>query len=111
MPEHLHLLTCPTDELPDFGKYLARIKQLFSKLIKEILIKNRSQLIEQLTVQERPGKSCFRFWQEGAGYDRKSLLKRSDHAFDRVSPRESPTTWIVRKSCRLEMVVSPLLLE
>jgi putative transposase len=50
MPEHLHLLTCPTDEMPDFGKYLARIKQPFSKLIKEILVKNRSQLVEQLTV-------------------------------------------------------------
>jgi hypothetical protein len=47
MPEYLHLLTYPTDELPDFGRYLARIKQLFSKLIKEILLKNRSQLVEQ----------------------------------------------------------------
>lgn len=75
MPEHLHLLTYPTDEMPDFGKYLARIKQPFSKLIKEILVKNRSQLVEQLTVQERPGKSCFRFWQEGAGYDRNLFSK------------------------------------
>jgi putative transposase len=77
MPEHLHLLTYPTDEMPDFGKYLARIKQPFSKLIKEILLKNRSQLVEQLTVQERPGKSRFRFWQEGAGYDRNLFSKEA----------------------------------
>ena len=26
--------------------------------------------MEQLTVRERPGKFCFRFWQEGPGFDR-----------------------------------------
>lgn len=70
MPEHLHLLTYPVDEKPEFAKYLARIKQPFSKQIKEILVANHAPLFEQLTVQERPGKTCFRFWQEGAGYDR-----------------------------------------
>jgi putative transposase len=29
-----------------------------------------SPLCDKLTVRERPGKTCFRFWQEGAGYDR-----------------------------------------
>ena len=70
MPEHLHLLTYPLDEEPEFGKYLASIKQPFSKQIKAILTENRSRLLDQLTVRERPGKYCFRFWQEGAGYDR-----------------------------------------
>ena len=70
MPNHVHLLTNPLEEKPDFGGYLARIKQPFSKQIKEILIENRSPLLEKLTIQERPGKSCFRFWQEGPGYDR-----------------------------------------
>ncbi|REJ72092.1 MAG: hypothetical protein DWQ34_13065 [Planctomycetota bacterium] len=70
MPEHLHLLTYPLDERPRFGEYLAHIKQPFSKQIKEILVESHSRLLEQLTVQERPGKSCFRFWQEGPGYDR-----------------------------------------
>src|SRR5262249_36637078 len=27
-------------------------------------------LLGELTVRERPGKHCFRFWQEGAGFDR-----------------------------------------
>src|SRR5690606_37023852 len=40
------------------------------KQIKETLIENRSRLLQELTVRERPGKSCFRFWQEGPGYDR-----------------------------------------
>ena len=29
-----------------------------------------ARLLEALTVRERPGKTAFRFWQEGAGYDR-----------------------------------------
>jgi putative transposase len=49
---------------------LARIKQPFSKQIKERLIERQSPLLWKLTVRERPGKECFRFWQEGPGFDR-----------------------------------------
>lgn len=70
MPEHVHLLVYPTAPDPDIGRYLARIKQPFSKQIKEDLTARQSRLLEQLTVQERPGKTCFRFWQEGPGFDR-----------------------------------------
>ena len=57
MPEHVHLL-------------VARTKQPTSRQIKELLIGAGSSLVERLTVRERPGKSCFRFWQEGPGFDR-----------------------------------------
>ena len=85
MPEHLHLLTYPLNEKPKFGHYLGRIKQPFSKQIKEILTTNRSRLLEKLTVQERPGKNCFRFWQEGPGYDRNVFSKQVIlHAIDYI---------------------------
>jgi len=70
MPEHIHLLTNPRSAEPQFGRYLARIKQPFSKAVKQILVARSSPLVDQLTVQERPGKTSFRFWQEGAGFDR-----------------------------------------
>jgi putative transposase len=70
MPEHIHLVVHLTDPAQSIGRYLARIKQPFSKEIKEILIQNRSALLARLTVRERPGKTCFRFWQEGPGFDR-----------------------------------------
>lgn len=70
MPEHVHLLTFPLDPNPDLGLYLARIKQPFSKEIKRRLVESHSPLVAQLIVRERPGKTCFRFWQEGPGYDR-----------------------------------------
>ena len=70
MPEHVHLLVFPLDKEPNIGRYLARIKQPFSKRIKQTLVDSGSPLLDELTVLERPGKSCFRFWQEGPGYDR-----------------------------------------
>jgi putative transposase len=70
MPEHVHLLVVPQENEPDIGRYLAQVKQPFSKSINEILIQKKLPLSGQLTVQERPGKFCFRFWQEGPGYDR-----------------------------------------
>ena len=52
------------------ARFLARVKQPFSKEIKGILVENGGRLLKRLTVRERPGKFCFRFWQEGPGFDR-----------------------------------------
>jgi putative transposase len=70
MPEHIHLLVYPTVPNPSISRYLARLKQPFSKQIKDVLVEQHSGLLSKLTVQERPGKKCFRFWQEGPGFDR-----------------------------------------
>src|SRR6185436_17509747 len=70
MPEHVHLLVVPSSSELEISRYLALIKQPFSKSIKEMLLATMSSLINRLTVRERPGKTSFRFWQEGPGYDR-----------------------------------------
>ena len=70
MPDHVHLLVDPRDHSPSISLYLARLKQPFSKEIKDILVKKPGPLLKRLIVQERPGKTCFRFWQEGPGFDR-----------------------------------------
>jgi putative transposase len=70
MPDHVHLLVAPTGPDPAIDRYLARIKQPFSKWVKQQLTDSKSTLLDRLTIQERPGKTCFRFWQEGPGYDR-----------------------------------------
>jgi putative transposase len=70
MPEHVHLLIFPRQKDPDIGKFLARFKQPFSRYVKEMLVANHARLLADLTIRERPGKTCFRFWQEGAGFDR-----------------------------------------
>jgi putative transposase len=70
MPEHLHRLVYPRLPEPNLGLYLARIKQPFSVQIKEVLTCENSPLLPTLMVRERPRKTCFRFWQEGPGFDR-----------------------------------------
>src|SRR5262245_17767713 len=70
MPEHVHLLVVPLEAEPDLDRFLARIKQPFSVEIKGILERRPTPLFRHLTVEERPGKECFRFWQEGPGFDR-----------------------------------------
>ncbi len=70
MPEHVHLIVDPLADDPRLAELLAAIKQPFSHEIKEILRANSSGLLNRLTIQERPGKMSFRFWQEGPGYDR-----------------------------------------
>jgi putative transposase len=70
MPEHVHLLVYPRDPSCEVESLLYAIKRPYSFTIKQILIKAKSLLLARLTVQERPGKMVFRFWQEGPGYDR-----------------------------------------
>jgi putative transposase len=70
MPEHVHLLVAPHTQGAKVSRLLARTKQPTSKQIKVLLNEAGSSLVNQLTVRERPGKYCFRFWQEGPGFDR-----------------------------------------
>jgi len=69
MPEHVHLLVDPELAKPNIGLYLARVKPC-SKDVKSQLVAANSPLLKKLTVRERPGKTCFRFWQAGPGFDR-----------------------------------------
>jgi len=70
MPEHVHLLVVPTLVGARIDKLLFAIKRPFSYRVKERLADQRDPLRERLTVQQRPSKKTFRFWQEGPGYDR-----------------------------------------
>jgi len=70
MPEHVHLLILPRNADTRMGNVLYAIKRPVSFRIKRLLEAARDPLLVQLTIRERPGKSTFRYWQEGGGYDR-----------------------------------------
>lgn len=73
MPEHVHMLVYPArnDATAEcIPRFLAAVKNPCSKNIKSDLEKSGSRLLQRLTVRERPGRTVFRFWQEGPGYDR-----------------------------------------
>ena len=70
MPEHVHLLVYPTTPSCSISNFLYALKRPFSYRIKQDLTEHDPELLQSLTIQERPGKMTFRFWQEGPGYDR-----------------------------------------
>lgn len=77
MPEHVHLLVHPIRQEARVSRLLARAKQPTSKAIKQLLQNGNALLLDRLTVRERPGKTCFRFWQEGPGIDRNLFSPRA----------------------------------
>src|SRR6185295_11145173 len=70
MPEHVHLLVKPRGVVYDVSKFRKSLKQATSKRITNHLKKESSALLDRLRVQERPGKWCYRYWQEGPGHDK-----------------------------------------
>ena len=70
MPEHVHVLVCPQAVEPAIDELLYAIKRSFSYRMKQYYEAIRDPKRAELTVRERPGRTSFRFWQEGGGYDR-----------------------------------------
>jgi putative transposase len=73
MPEHVHLLVYPTRQdttAKCVSRFLAAVKCVCSQKVKADLDACGSPLLERLTIRERPGRTVFRFWQEGPGFDR-----------------------------------------
>ncbi len=77
MPEHVHSLVFPMGPASRVSGLLKAVKQPFSNRIKQLLVENSSGLLRRLTVRERMGKTAFRFWQEGPGYDRNLLTPKA----------------------------------
>ncbi len=102
MPEHVHLVVYPTTENPEIDSLLAAIKRPCSARVKRDLVQAQSRLLERLTVGERPGKTCFRFWQEGPGYDRnlqteKAVMEAIDYVHNNPVRRglcREPWQWV-----------------
>ena len=69
MPEHVHLLVWPQQESYSIAAFQQSLKRPFSARVKKHLLESKSSLLDTLTIQERPGKMVFRFWQEGGGHD------------------------------------------
>jgi putative transposase len=75
MPEHVHLIVLPRGDEAPIDKLLWAIKRPCSFRIKRQLVQQNSPWLRRLTIRERPGRTVFRFWQEGPGYDR-NLIKQ-----------------------------------
>ena len=70
MPDHVHLIVFPTDGDASVSDLLYSIKKPHSARVRKSMEERNDDWLGRLMIRERPGKTTFRFWQEGSGYDR-----------------------------------------
>lgn len=70
MTNHVHLLVRPRLPEYDLPGLLYAIKKPSSFQVKQLMRFQQDPDLDSFMVVERPGKTVFRLWQEGPGYDR-----------------------------------------
>jgi putative transposase len=70
MPEHVHILVRPRDEIYDISLFLKAVKKPVSEQIGRQLREEDSDLLRDLTVWRGQRGQVFRFWETGPGYDK-----------------------------------------
>jgi putative transposase len=70
MPEHAHLLVLPLDEGYDIASILKAVKQPVARHATDYLRANAPGWLERLKVTRPSGRTEYRFWLQGGGYDR-----------------------------------------
>jgi len=77
MPEHVHMLICPRDSDYDISPILGSIKWPVSIKAKRYVRRYAPHWLPRLTDKQPNGRSSFRFWQRGGGYDRNARADRT----------------------------------
>ncbi len=82
MPEHVHLVLFPLEKTPVAG-ILSALKQSVSKRAILWLEENAPEYLAKLRDSQPNGKTHYRFWQRGGGYDRN--LRSVKEIYEKVS--------------------------
>lgn len=69
MPEHVHLLLLPGNNIK-ISNVMRTMKQSVSKCAIKWLKQNSPEFLSTLEDRQPNGKSSYRFWRRGGGYDR-----------------------------------------
>jgi putative transposase len=70
MPEHVHLLICPRPNVYDVSKILESIKLSVARTAVPYVRKNAPTFLSSMLDQQPNGRTHYRFWQRGPGFDR-----------------------------------------
>lgn len=77
MPEHVHLLVWPCDPGYDVSMILKAIKQPVARNAVAYLREHAAAWLERLKVVRPSGRTEYRFWQQGGGYDRNIIRENA----------------------------------
>ncbi|MCA8993910.1 MAG: transposase [Planctomycetaceae bacterium] len=69
MPEHVHLLFCPTTAEYSISAILTTLKQSVAKRAKRYVEKHASEFLTRMEDRQPNGRVSHRFWQRGGGFD------------------------------------------
>ena len=78
MPEHVHLLILPHDGVL-VRSILAAVKQPMTRRVLNWVEKNNPGFLSRMADRQPSGKTAYRFWQRGGGYDRNMRSTREVH--------------------------------
>ena len=70
MPEHVHLLVCPTTPAYDISAFLASAKIPVARSAIAFVRRHAPDFLHRMTDRQPNGQVSLRFWQRGGGYDR-----------------------------------------
>jgi putative transposase len=70
MPEHVHLLICPTRPDYSISRILSTLKQSVSKRAIHYVRTHAPEFLQRMTDRQPNGKEAVRFWERGGGFDR-----------------------------------------
>ena len=101
MPEHVHVLLCPTTTEYSISAILTSMKKSVSMRALEFVESHSPAFLVQMEDRQPNGKVSHRFWQRGGGYDRnltepKTVWAEIDYIHANPVRRElckRPTDW------------------
>jgi REP element-mobilizing transposase RayT len=109
MPEHVHLLVHPTVPSPSISRYLARIKQPFSKRIKEMLVGGHSRLLPKLFGAGAAGEEVFSLLARRPRFRPESVFSRCHLVIPGIHAQQPCQPRPLSAGGGLEMVVGQVL--
>jgi putative transposase len=103
MPEHFHALIWPTEPVYRIDQILKSIKQSVGKRAVLFVKREAPAFLKKIKDRQPNGKTCYRFWQRGGGYDRnlsdsKAIYQQIDYIHNNPVRRglcERPEDWFL----------------
>lgn len=110
MPEHVHVLLCPTTAEYSISGILTTMKKSVSMRALEFVEKHSPAFLGQMEDRQPNGKVSHRFWQRGGGYDRNLTEPKSvwaEIAYIHANPVrrglcERPVEWLWSSAIEME---------
>ncbi len=80
MPEHVHLLIFPRDDSYSISDILRDLKQPVTCKAVAYIRTHAPSFLPMMRDQQPSGRTTYRFWQRGGGYDRNLIEPRTIHS-------------------------------